>query len=124
MLAAHDRLVEVGIGHRTDLARALAERGCAVTATDVVPREVPPDVKFVVEDLLDPDMGHYADAEAIYALRLPPELQRPAAALADRLGVPLYFTTLGGDPAVVEHEVRTVQSGTLYVHAAERSPEN
>jgi hypothetical protein len=121
VLAAHDRLVEVGIGHRTDLAAALTERGCAVTATDVVPREVPAGVGFVVEDLLDPEMGHYADAEAIYALRLPPELQRPAAALADRLGLPLYFTTLGGDPAVVEHEPRTVQSGTLYVHGPRSS---
>lgn len=34
-LAAHDRLLEVGIGRRPEVARALAERGCEVVGIDV-----------------------------------------------------------------------------------------
>jgi hypothetical protein len=115
LLARYDRLVEVGIGHNTDLAVALAARGVAVIATDVVPREVPKGVEFVRDDVTDPDRAIYEDAEAIYAQRLPPELQRPTWELARSVGVPLYFTTLGGDPAVVPAETRTIPSGTVFV---------
>lgn len=115
LLARYDRLVEVGIGHNTDLAAALAARGVAVIATDVVPREVPKGVEFVRDDVTDPDRAIYEDAEAIYAQRLPPELQRPTWELARSVGVPLYFTTLGGDPAVVPAETRTIPSGTVFV---------
>ncbi|MFB6110704.1 MAG: UPF0146 family protein [Halodesulfurarchaeum sp.] len=118
VLAAHDRLIEVGIGHRTEIAAALADRGCHVTAIDVHPRSVPTDVEFVREDLLDPGKIRDVDIDAIYALRLPPELQAPAARLADELGVPLYFTTLGNDPAIVESRARPIQEGTLFVAGA------
>jgi len=38
-LAGHDRLVEVGVGDRPAVARALAERGSRVVAVDVDPGE-------------------------------------------------------------------------------------
>lgn len=115
VLARYDRLVEVGIGLNTDLAAALDRRGVAVTATDRIPRAVPGTVTFVRDDVRDPDRTVYEDAEAIYAQRLPPELQRPVWELARELGIPLYFTTLGGDPAVVPVETRTLAEGTLYL---------
>jgi len=40
-LARFDRVVEVGVGRRPDVASALADRGVRVTATDITPREVP-----------------------------------------------------------------------------------
>lgn len=113
-LAAHDRLVEVGIGNRPDVARALAQRGRAVTATDIHERPVPDDVDFVRDDVTDPDPSVYRDADAVYALRCPPELQRPARAVADRAGAAFYFTTLGGDPAVVPATRTTLAEGTLF----------
>lgn len=112
----HRRLVEVGVGRRTAVAAALADRGCAVTATDVVEREVPEGVEFVVDDVTDPDRAVYEDVDAVYALRCPPELQRPLLAVAEAVDAACYFTTLGGDPAVVPVvERRTVASGTLFV---------
>ncbi|MGQ3328780.1 UPF0146 family protein [Halorubrum sp. FL23] len=36
-LAEHDTLVEVGVGDRPEVARALAERGCRVVAVDIEP---------------------------------------------------------------------------------------
>ena len=70
-LADYDRVVEVGIGHRTDLAAALVREGIAVTATDVHDRDVPDGVRFVRDDIVAPDRSVYADAEAVYARNLP-----------------------------------------------------
>ncbi|WP_232687269.1 UPF0146 family protein [Halobacterium zhouii] len=114
-LAEFDRLVEVGVGRRTDVAAALAERGCAVTATDVYERDVPDGVEFVVDDVTDPDPEVYADADAVYALNCPPELHRAVVDVADAAGAACVFTTLGGDQPAVSVERRTVEADTLYV---------
>lgn len=115
VLAGFDRLVEVGVGRRPNLAVSLVERGVSVVATDVVARSVPDGVEFVVDDVTDPDPDVYVDADAVYARNLPPELQRPALEAAGIAGAPLYFTTLGGDPSVVEAERRSLSTGTVFV---------
>jgi len=115
VLAGYEVLVEVGVGRRPDVAAALADQGRAVTATDVVEREVPDGVGFVRDDVTDPDLAVYEDAEAVYALRCPPELQRALVSVAERAGADCLFTTLGGDPVVVPADPRTVASGTLFV---------
>ncbi|ADD05129.1 UPF0146 family protein [Natrialba magadii ATCC 43099] len=115
ILAAYDRLVEVGIGRRTDVAAALAERGCTVTATDIYDRDVPAGVRFVCDDIVDPNPSIYADADAIYARNLPPELHRPARDVARESGADLLFTTLGGDQPAIPVERRTIETGTVYV---------
>jgi uncharacterized UPF0146 family protein len=114
-LSAFERLVEVGIGRRTDLARALADAGASVTATDVRPREVPDGVRFVDDDLRDPDPTVYRDADAVYALNLPPELHRPALDAAERADAAFLFTTLGGDQPAVPVARETLPGETLYV---------
>jgi len=119
-LTAYQRVVEVGIGHRTDLARALADRGVSVTATDIYDRDVPDDVTFVRDDIVDPEPSVYADADAIYARNLPPELHRLALAVARDADADFLFTTLGGDQPAVPVERTTVESGTVYVARAIR----
>ncbi len=89
------------MGRRPAVAAALADRGCLVTATDVRARDVPAPVAFVRDDVTDPDPSVYADADAVYALNCPPELQRPVAEVARAAGADCRFTTLGTDPAVV-----------------------
>jgi uncharacterized UPF0146 family protein len=113
-LSRFDHLVEVGIGHRPAVARSLADAGVEVIATDVDERSVPDGVAFVVDDVTDPDLSVYADADAIYALNCPPELHRPIRDLARRLGVPFLFTTLGRDPPDVPVERETVPGETLF----------
>ena len=115
ILADYGRVVEVGIGERTAVARTLAERGVEVVATDVVERETPADVEFVNDDVTAPDTTPYGGADAIYALRLPPDLQRDVWRTARAVDADLLFTTLGGDPALVPSEPRTVTEGTLFV---------
>ena len=114
-LADADRVVEVGIGRETAVAGALTARGVAVTATDIRPRSTPPGVAFAVDDVTAPTRSLYAGADVVYALRLPPELHRPTAALARDVGAELLFTTLGGDPPTILVDRETHPGGTLYV---------
>ena len=109
-----DRLVEVGIGRRTEVATQLARAGYDVVATDVRQRAVPEAVAFRVDDVTDPDPATYAGAAVVYALRCPPELQSPLRAVAAEAGARCAFTTLGGDPATVPVDRERVDSGTLY----------
>ncbi|MFC7132140.1 MULTISPECIES: UPF0146 family protein [Salinibaculum] len=113
--AAFDPVVEVGVGHRTDVAAALADCGVDVTATDVRDRTVPDGVTFVRDDVTDPDRSVYADAAVVYALNFPPELHRPALAVARAVDAAFLFTTLGGDPPAVPVDRRTLPGETLFV---------
>ncbi len=114
-LSDYDRVVEVGVGQEPSVATGLARAGVAVTATDIRPRAVPPDVAFVVDDITAPERPLYADAGAIYGLNLPPELHRSALELAGSVGADLLFTTLGGDPPTVPISRERVPAETLFV---------
>ncbi|APX97940.1 UPF0146 family protein [Natronorubrum daqingense] len=120
-LADFESLVEVGIGRRSDIAAALAARGASVTATDVHDRSVPDGVRFVRDDIVDPDLSLYEGFEAIYAQNLPPELHRPALEVAREVDAAFLFTTLGGDQPAVPVERVTIDAGTLYVARSSES---
>ncbi|QLK27841.2 hypothetical protein HYG81_09040 [Natrinema zhouii] len=117
-LAGYERAVEIGIGHRSDPARALAERGVSVTATDIYDRDVPEGVRFVRDDIVDPDPAVYASTDVVYARNLPPELHRPTLEAARSADADFLFTTLGGDQPAVPVERKTIAKGTLYVARA------
>jgi uncharacterized UPF0146 family protein len=119
-LAGYEVLVEVGVGERPAVAAARADRGRTVTATDVSERSVPASVGFVLDDVTDPERSVYADAEAVYALNLPPELHRPLGEVARSVGADCLFTTLGGDPPIVpvSRESLSGTGETLFVAEA------
>jgi uncharacterized UPF0146 family protein len=113
-LCRYDALVEVGVGVRPSVAAGLARRGCRVVATDVHERSVPEAVRFVRDDVTDADPAVYRGADAVYALNCPPELQRPLADAAEAVGADCLFTTLGGDPTVVDAAPETISGDTLF----------
>lgn len=120
-LQSFDPVVEVGVGRRPDVAAALADRGVAVTVTDVVDRPVPEGVTFRRDDVTEPTRGIYRGAAAIYALNLPPDLHRPTRDLARSVGAAFRFTTLGGDPPAVPADPVTLPGETLYRPEPERA---
>ena len=114
--------MEVGVGTRPDVAHSLAARDRTVTATDIHERPTPDGVRFVRDDVTDPDPAVYRDADAVYALNCPPELQRPAHEVARRVDAAFLFTTLGGDPAVVPATPTTLADGRTLFDAAQPAP--
>ncbi|MFC7027371.1 UPF0146 family protein [Halomicroarcula sp. GCM10025324] len=114
-LLSVDSVVEVGVGNRPGVAGRLAAEGVAVTATDIDPRPVPDGVRFVVDDVTDPDRSVYAGADVVFARNLPPELHRPTRAVARSVDAACWFTTLGGDPPTVPVDTEQLPGGeTLY----------
>jgi uncharacterized UPF0146 family protein len=112
--------VEVGIGHRPDVAAGLADAGVSVTATDVVDRDVPAEVSFVRDDIVVASErdhpGEAYEAAVLYGLNLPPELHRPALDVARAVDGDFLFTTLGYDAPVVPAATVPLPDGeTLYV---------
>jgi uncharacterized UPF0146 family protein len=112
---AAESVVEVGVGNRPTVAAALVKRGVSVTATDLQRRPVPDGVRFVRDDITDPDLSVYEDSDVVYARNLPPELHRPALAVARDHDATFMFTTLGTDQPLVPVERETVPADTLFV---------
>jgi len=119
-LAEFDPVVEVGVGDRPAVARGLASRGIDVTVTDVRDCRLP-GLDFVRDDVFDPELAVYEDAEALYALNLPPDLHGAVARLGGRIDSAVFFTTLGADPATVPVRRERLPGETLFVHDAQRA---
>lgn len=122
-LRAYDRVLEVGIGRHTALARRLAHRGVAVTAIDVDPVVVPRSVRFVRADVHEVAPSAVAPTDAVYGRHLPPELQRPVVDLGEALGADVLFTTLGTDPVLVAAD-RLGGPGTPVYRRPARRPQD
>jgi len=118
-LSAAGSVVEVGVGNRPTVAAAVAERGVDVTATDIRERSVPDPVSFVRDDVTQPTLSVYEGADIVFARNLPPELQRPVRTLARRVDAACWFTTLGGDPAVVPAEAEQLPGGVVLYRATD-----
>jgi uncharacterized UPF0146 family protein len=124
-LATYDRLLEVGVGRRPEVATALVDVGCEVTAIDVFDAPVPDGVDFVRDDVvalrddLDGADPPYR-VDAVYGLNLPAELQRPARDVARAADADFCFTTLGFEEPVIPVDRETVGGETLYVAARQR----
>ncbi|MFO8116618.1 MAG: UPF0146 family protein [Halorubrum sp.] len=138
-LARHDRLLEVGVGDRPEVARSLAERGRDVVAVDVAVGErtraavretdgatVAGSLRVIEGDVLDlaepaeaavesGPAGATGEFDAVYACNLPAELQRPTVALADRLEAACLFTTLGFEEPTIPVRRRSLPETTVYV---------
>lgn len=109
-----DHLVELGIGARSDLAATLVRRGIAVTAVDIEDQPVPEGVQFVRDDLTDPTLSVYANADVLYAQRLPPDLHVVARELARQVDSDLVFTTLGFEEPAIPVERMSTPSETWF----------
>jgi uncharacterized UPF0146 family protein len=119
-LSGYASAVEVGVGRRPDVAAGLADAGVAVTATDVVDRDVPAEVSFVRDDIVVASErdhpGATYEAALLYGLNLPPELHRPALDVAREVDADFVFTTLGYDSPTVPCTTEALPAGeTLYV---------
>jgi hypothetical protein len=123
-LARYDTLVEVGIGRNPDVAAALAAAGKSVIATDIDAVGVPDGVRFVRDDIVarseQADPGSLYCVDAIYALNLPGELQRPTHDVARAVDAEFVFTTLGYEEPTIPVRRESVGGDTLYTAVGRR----
>lgn len=71
-----EKIVEVGAGRTPQALAELKDElpSCELVATDVQEVPVPEGVKFVSDDVTDPEREVYQGADLIFSLRTPPEL--------------------------------------------------
>jgi len=94
------KIVEVGVGKVPDVAIELQGLlpACEVIVTDVVePPELSERVKFVHDDITEPNLSVYEGATLIYAVRPPPELQPYLLEAAREVGADLLIKPLAGE---------------------------
>jgi uncharacterized UPF0146 family protein len=118
-LAPSALVVEVGVGGRFDLLAALAQRrpDLRLVAVDRDPEALadpPSGVHVHVDDVHDPTVSPYGEAELVLARRPPAELQPAIARLARRLEAGLALRALKdewadlapivGDPRILDAE--------------------
>ena len=109
----------MGIGDRTGLAERLHDAGIEVVVLDIKPIELPMDIACIQGDVTEVSPDVFRPMDAVYARRLPPELHRPAAVLAETLDADLYFTTLGGEFPTIEVETNTADGETVHYRPAD-----
>jgi uncharacterized protein len=91
------KIVEVGVGHRIDVAIQVKTRlpNAEVVVTDIdeswVRAHRIPKVKAVVDDVSNPKLALYAGAELIYSLHPPVELVQSLVSLANLVGADLLL---------------------------------
>ena len=113
------RVVEVGIGAYTRVARALQERGVVVVATDVNPQLQ--GIPVLRDDIWQRRLEVYENAQALYAIRPPPELVPALKDLARRLTVDLIVKPLAGEPC--DGRLVSGTGGFFYVYDFGRQQE-
>ncbi|MHC1626161.1 MAG: UPF0146 family protein [Methanoculleaceae archaeon] len=98
-IATHyQKVVEIGIGAKIEVARLLREAGIEVVTTDLSPVPVAESqVPVVIDDIFEPRLEIYEGADAIYSIRPGPEMVPPMIAIARRVSADLLVYHLGDE---------------------------
>ncbi|MFQ6135979.1 MAG: UPF0146 family protein [Candidatus Hydrothermarchaeales archaeon] len=87
------KIVEVGVGSKYDVLEELDKRlDAIVIGTDI--RVNPKDPKIIKDDITDPDLTIYEDADLIYSIRPPIEMHPYIERVAHAVGSDLIIKPL------------------------------
>ena len=93
------RVVEVGVGHRADVALQLALcPSLSVVVTDVEERLLG-SLRVAKDDIFSPRLDLYRGASLLYSIRPPLEMQLAMGALAASVGADVLVRPLGDEVA-------------------------
>lgn len=85
------KIAEIGVGRFTGIADMLAEHdNITVIKTDIAPK----DPTVIRDDITSPDLELYRDADIIYSIRPPSELQPYLVRLAQKVDAQLIIKPL------------------------------
>ncbi len=91
------KVVEVGIGNFTAVAEELSSSGFSVVATDIVEKKVPEGIEFYVDDIRNPKLEIYENANLVYSIRPPPEIAKDVVRVSKAVGADCIIKPLYGD---------------------------
>lgn len=99
------RVIEIGVGHLSEVAASLRDNGMDVVLTD---RKAHTLGNLAVEkdDIFSPHLERYQSASLIYSIRPPLELQIAIGDLAIRVGADILIRPLENEVAEVPGFVR------------------
>jgi len=103
--------VEVGIGKNPDAAEVIRAAGIPVRCTDVKDLVLPEGLLFRIDDVFEPDLSFYQEADVIYAIRPAVEMVPSLIALAGRVGCDLLVYHMGFE--VYENGGERIDCGVL-----------
>lgn len=112
------RIVEVGVGRLPEAAVELSKLlpACEIVATDIAePPGLPSNIKFVRDDVTDPDLSIYEGAALVYSMRPPPELQPYLLRLAREVGADLLLRPLAGESVLAGGKPVNYRGATFYI---------
>ena len=89
------RAVEVGIGRNTRAAEIISRAGVLLRTTDVKEFGHPEAMNFVQNDVFEPDLPLYREADVIYSVRPAIEMVPPMIDLARAVNCDLVVYHLG-----------------------------
>jgi uncharacterized protein len=89
------RAVEVGIGRNTHAAEMVSKAGVLLRSTDVKSLEHHSTLNFVMDDVFEPDLSLYRQADVIYSIRPAIEMVPPMIDLARAINCDLIVYHLG-----------------------------
>ena len=92
------RIVEVGAGHVSEVARLLLDRGLEVVLTDREERLMG-SLRIEKDDIFVPRMALYRGASLLYSIRPPLELQIAMGDVAARVGADILIRPLQDEVA-------------------------
>ncbi|MCD6372417.1 MAG: hypothetical protein J7L37_02540 [Thermococcus sp.] len=96
------RAIEIGVGFQLSVALKLRELGYDVTVIDwnekAVENAKKAGLKAVRDNVFNPRLEIYRDADVIYSVRPTPEIVRPILKLGRITKNPVYILPLSGDP--------------------------
>lgn len=98
------RIVEVGVGGFTVVAFTLKEH----LNLDIVMTDIKPYANITVDDITDPDLEIYRDADLIYSIRPPEELQQHIIRVAEYVGADLIIKPLSSEFIVHDKTMKLV----------------
>lgn len=90
----YKRPIEVGVGHRPEVAEILEQRGLPIRTTDIRWRTAP---GFTLDDVTQPQLDVYQGADLIFSIRPPEEIWIPLARLAQKVNADLIIRPLASE---------------------------
>lgn len=112
-----DKIIEVGVGQNTNVLEKLAEEtpNCELVGTDVRNVETPKGVKFVLDDIKEPEYEIYENADLIFCIRIPPELYPHLFEISQKVNADFLVKPVSSEEAPERGKVVNYSGVSFYI---------